>query len=105
MEKRFSAPSFIFDTKKQADDFLANLRSMIYKYDVITINDVLKSCNKPVQAEYYTEGLHYGYSKKDIQKIVPDKISKTEYKVQLPNPGRMVRGPHGYWTTEKGESL
>ena len=101
MEKIFTAPHFTFENKKKADEFLGTLRKMLYKYDVITVNDVMNVCKRPIQAEYYIDGLHFGYVKKDIQKIEPEKISKTEYVVKLPMPGRMVRGPHGYWTTEE----
>lgn len=99
-ELKLPAPRFTFRTKKEADEFIKRIKDCIYKYDVVTVNDVLKFADKTPRVEYYTEGLHYGYCKANIAKVKPEKV-ESFYLVSLPIPGRMVRGPHGYWTTEE----
>ena len=70
---------------------------MAYKYGVVVINDVLKEGGKPL----VPNGLQYGYARKDIKKVQPVE-EDSEWIVQLPAPGRMVRDYNGYWTTDGG---
>lgn len=86
---------FEFFNKTEAMDFIKQIKSAIYKYDVVTVNDVLKIyCRTPNSVN----GFHYGYAKKDIKNVKPEHIENL-WRVTLPEPGRMIRGVGGHWTT------
>jgi hypothetical protein len=91
-------PRFTFTAKGDAEAFCKRMREATYKYDVVTVNDILKDLNRT--GKLVSEGFRYGYSRKEIKKlkIVKDGIC---WQVVFPSkPGKMVRDRHGYWTTE-----
>lgn len=96
MKQKNMGPEFIFRTKGSADDFLKKLNRLAYNVGWITVNDILRDQHLPVTAG----GGDAGYSKKDLRKIKPEKDGDS-WKVIFPEPGKLVRDIHGYWTVEK----
>ena len=86
---------FPFKRKSEAESFLKELRDEAYKYDVVTINDVLL-----IRGERsIPEGYKYGYHRDELKKLKA-KPGMEGWTVELPLPGRMIRDRNGYWTTE-----
>ena len=88
-------PQYTFRTKTLAEEFCMKLRQEAGKYDIITVNDILREVKEPIMED----GFHYGYHKKEIRKLKAEKDGK-QYVVRFPAPGRMIRDRNGYWTTE-----
>jgi hypothetical protein len=96
------APHFTFTTKAQAEEFIKEIKKMIFKYDVVTVNDVLH-LNK--QQPSSIDGLHYGYCKRDIQKVKPVKVDGY-WQIFLPIPGKMIQDVlTGHWSTEPADNV
>jgi hypothetical protein len=94
METIDRAPRFSFPTKDEAERFCKRMRDATYKYDVVVINDILRDRG----LGGVPEGYHYGYDRKTVKKIKPKKEGNY-WQVQMPMPGKMVRGENGFWTT------
>jgi hypothetical protein len=87
---------FTFETKALAEEFIKGVKTAIYKYDVVTYNDVLRLAKRMPTS---TNGLQVGYAKKDILKVRAVKVDNV-WTVYLPTPGKMIRGVGGHSTTE-----
>lgn len=104
METIDRAPRFSFPTKEKADDFCKKLREDGLKYDVVTINDVIRRSENPLPYGLMVDGYKYGYSRKEIKKFKPEKVGGN-YIVRMPIPGKMIRDPNGYWTTDAQDQM
>ena len=104
METIDRAPRFSFPTKEKADEFCKKLREDGLKYDVVTINDVIRRSGNPLPYGLMVDGYKYGYSRKEIKKFKPEK-AYGNWIVQMPIPGKMVRDPNGYWTTDAQDPM
>lgn len=91
--------TFGFSKKSLAEEFIGKITSSIYKYDVVTLMDVLKFAQRPVGDDWRIKSLKYGYSRKETRKLKPLKNGGS-YTVILPPPGKMVQDENGRWTTE-----
>ena len=91
---------YIFHTKQEGQDFMKRIRDIAYKCDGVTMNDILKDRGLGLVAE----GYQYGYSRKMLKKVEPERVGSF-WQVVLPVPGRLVRDIHGYWTVENVEKL
>lgn len=87
-------PMFIFRTRELANQFCERMRHNAAKYDVVTVNDILKDQEKQAAKQ----GFKYGYSKAEIKKLKPV-MEQGKWFVIFPKPGKMVRDKNGYWTT------
>lgn len=92
--------NYVFHTKQEGNDFLKRLRDIAYKCDVVTVNDILKDRGLGLSSG----GYQYGYHKKMLKKVAPERIGSF-WQVVLPVPGKMVRDIHGYWTVDKVKEL
>lgn len=104
METIDRAPRFSFPTKEKADEFCKKLRVDGLKYDVVTINDVIRKSGNPLPYGLMVDGYKYGYSRKEIKKFKPEK-AYGNWIVRMPIPGKMVRDPNGYWTTDAQDPM
>ena len=96
MERYGNGATFTFRTRMEADKFIKDIKGAIYKYDVVTVNDVLRMGGRmPTE----TQGLKYGYAKKDVKNVKAIKDCGF-WMVTLPPPGKMVRDINSHWTTE-----
>lgn len=89
------APRFTFRTKTLAEEFLKRMREAVYKYDVVTVNDILKDRGEPT----VRNGHQFGYHRNEVRKLKPKSVERF-WQVEFPIPSRMVRDSNGYWTTE-----
>ena len=97
---------FHFSKKSLADEFCQQIWSMVYKADVICVNDVLRLAKRPTIGfgTGRIGGYKYGYSRRELRKLKPTKTPELGgYSVFLKSPGRMVQDGNGYWTTEPAE--
>ena len=87
-----------FPTKEQATEFIQKMKQEAYKYDVITVIDVLKHHGLPL----ISGGFDWGYSKAMIKKLKARKNENDfpKWIVTFPKPGKLVRDKNGYWTVE-----
>lgn len=103
MDMLEKAPHFSFKTQEKANQFIALLKKDVYKYDILTVNDVLR-----IARGFFEEtvgapvigGFEYGYSKRQIKKLKAEKVG-SGWVVFFPLPGRLVQDKNGYWTTEE----
>ena len=102
MEIQERAPHFSFRTQEKASQFIALLKKDVYKYDILTVNDILiaRDFFEGVVGNPMTGGFDYGYSKRQIKKLKAEKVG-SGWVVAFPLPGRLVRDKNGYWTTEE----
>lgn len=100
MNQMDRAPHLTFRTKTEADEFLKKLSKMAYNVGWVTVNDILRERKEPVAAG----GGDYGYSKKDLKKVKPEKNGDC-WQVHFDVPGKLVRDDHGYWVIDNVQVL
>lgn len=91
-------PMVIFRTKADAEDYLSYLRKFVYKFDILTVADVLNMDKK--QSKW--DDNHVGYSRKTVKALKPVKDGR-KWIVQFPKAGKMKQRPDGYWEVEDPE--
>ena len=91
---------FVFGSKNKAEEFLKKLLQMSHSVGWVTVNDILREQTVPV----IVGGGDYGYSRKDLKKVKPQKINPQKdgswWHVIFSTPGKLVRDSNGYWTVE-----